>query len=69
MTTASELVSKFCAMKKTYDNIRGYNRSLTNYCKNKSQETGSHANRFRAAIKAVIRKNGGDPSILDTNTK
>ena len=63
-TAANELVDKFLAMPKTYDRMRGFKASLTQFCEKKERETGTPAMRFRAAIKAVITRKGGDSSDL-----
>jgi hypothetical protein len=64
MATASEYVDKFLAAPKTYDSMRGLKASLTKFCEKKERETGTPARRFRAAIKAVITRKGGDSSSL-----
>lgn len=62
--TSNDLVERFLIMDKTYDTLRGYKASLTKFCNNKEIETGTPAKRFRAAIKAVITRRGGNSECL-----
>ena len=45
------------------DKMRGWKRSLTLYCRSRSEESGTPISRFRAAIKMRLTKNG-----FNTNT-
>lgn len=64
VASASEYVDKFLAAPKTYDSMRGLKASLTKFCEKKERETGTPARRFRAAVKAVITRKGGDSTEL-----
>jgi hypothetical protein len=64
VTSANEYVDKFLSTPKTYDSMRGLKACLTKFCEKKERETGTPAVRFRAAIKAVITRKGGDSSCL-----
>lgn len=59
------LVKRFKAASKDCDKLRGWKRALTLYCRNKEQETGTPAFRFRAAVKMVITKMGLNANLVD----
>ena len=60
--TPMSLVQKYPKALQDSDLMRGFKRSPTVYCKKRAAETGTPAERFRAAIKMLIRKAGYDPT-------
>lgn len=58
------LLSGFAVASKNYDKMRGWKRSLTLYCRNKEEETGTAATRFKAAVKMRLTKMGHDASSI-----
>lgn len=61
---ATQLIQSFPEAVKNDGQFRNWKRSLTSYCNSREKETGTAAIRYRAAIKAVIAKNGGDNSVI-----
>jgi len=59
-----KLIDKFFQAGGNYDKMRGFKRSLTLYCRNRSKETGHPEFRFFAAFKMRITKLGGDASLI-----
>lgn len=50
---------------KNPDKLRGWKRSFTLYCTNRSMETGKPVFRFRASVKAQLTRLGYDTRFLD----
>lgn len=62
---ASKLIQTFPAeVAANSKEMTSWRRSLTSYCNSREKETGREARYYRAAIKAVIAKNGHDNSMI-----
>jgi hypothetical protein len=60
VTTPNTLVERFGDAKDNPRKLTGWCKSLTAYCQRRSEETGTPPSRFKAAIKAVLTKQGHD---------